>query len=79
MACEISAREANQKFSDLLGRAARGQSVVITRRGKPVAKLIRYGGAAENEGQAWSRLLSILETGLPLGGSRIDRDKLHER
>ena len=36
----VSAREANQHFSRLLRAAAEGEDVVITRRGKPVAKLV---------------------------------------
>jgi prevent-host-death family protein len=36
----ISAREANQQFSRLLETAANGETVTITRRGVPVAKLV---------------------------------------
>lgn len=35
----ISAREANQKFSALLKRVQAGETVVITKRGEPVATL----------------------------------------
>ena len=37
---EIGAFEAKNKLSELLDRAERGEEVVITRRGKPVAKLV---------------------------------------
>jgi prevent-host-death family protein len=81
MAYTVSAREANQQFSDILGRAAQGESVVITRRGQPVAELIKYGAGAtaEGNGAAWDRLVSVLEIGLNLGGGTFDRDDLHER
>lgn len=36
---EIGAFEAKNKHSELLDRVERGEEVVITRRGKPVAKL----------------------------------------
>jgi prevent-host-death family protein len=36
---EIGAFEAKNKLSELLDRAEAGEEVVITRRGKPVAKL----------------------------------------
>lgn len=36
---EIGAFEAKNKLSELLDRAERGEEIVITRRGKPVAKL----------------------------------------
>ena len=38
----VSAREANQSFSRILHEAEGGESVVITRRGKPVAVLAPY-------------------------------------
>ena len=37
----VGAFEAKTKFSALLERAERGEQIVITRRGKPVAKLVR--------------------------------------
>jgi prevent-host-death family protein len=36
----VTAREANQHFSKFLDAASRGEEVTITRRGKPVAKLV---------------------------------------
>ena len=81
MAYTVSAREANQRFSDILGRAAQGEPVVITRRGEPVAQLIKYGSGAtaEGNGAAWERLVLTLEAGFSLGGGTLDRDDLHER
>ncbi len=38
----VSAREANQQFARILGEAANGEEIVITRRGKPVAVLAPY-------------------------------------
>lgn len=37
---EIGAFEAKNKLSELLDRAERGEEVIITRRGRPVAKLV---------------------------------------
>ena len=37
---EIGAFEAKNKLSELLDRVERGERVVITRRGKPVAELV---------------------------------------
>ena len=44
----VSAREANQNFSKLLKRAADGEKVVITRRGKPVARLEPVAGPEQD-------------------------------
>ena len=41
---EIGAFEAKNKLSELLDRVEGGEEVVITRRGKPVAKLIPASG-----------------------------------
>jgi prevent-host-death family protein len=38
----VSAREANQSFSRVLGEAEAGEEIVITRHGKPVAVLRPY-------------------------------------
>ena len=38
----VTAREANQSFSRILGEAEAGEEIVITRHGKPVATLRSY-------------------------------------
>ena len=40
---EIGLFEAKNKLSELVGRAERGEEVVITRRGRAVAKLVPVG------------------------------------
>jgi prevent-host-death family protein len=80
MAKSISAREANQHFSDILGRAAGGEEIIITRRGQPVAQLAPYNGAGSSRRfPAWDRLVATLEAGLPLGGGAFERDGLYDR
>ena len=77
----VSAREANQHFSRLLGEVAAGEEVVITRRGRPVATLAPYRGrpmTAEREA-AIERLMIRLRRGAHLGGIRVTRDEMHER
>ena len=44
---EIGSFEAKNKFSELLTRAEAGEEVVITRRGKPVAKLVPISGTRD--------------------------------
>jgi antitoxin (DNA-binding transcriptional repressor) of toxin-antitoxin stability system len=38
---KITSKEARERFSELLDRVARGEEVVILRRGKPVVRLVR--------------------------------------
>jgi prevent-host-death family protein len=46
----VGAFEAKTKFSALLERAERGEQIVITRRGKPVAKLVRIEKRKDQDG-----------------------------
>jgi prevent-host-death family protein len=76
----ITAREANQSFSRVLRDAENGQSVVITRRGQPVAVLSPYRRADTGDReQAIERVVHLMREGLPLGGRRFTRDEMHER
>jgi prevent-host-death family protein len=78
----VSAREANQGFSKLLQEVADGEEVVITRRGRPVARLAPIEpAAADPERQAEiEHILARLREGADLG-PRLSwtRDELHER
>jgi prevent-host-death family protein len=77
----VSAREANQQFSRLLGEVAEGEEVVITRRGRPVATLAPYRGRpmTPERRAALERLMELVEKGFPMGGIRATRDEMHER
>jgi prevent-host-death family protein len=76
----VSAREANQAFSRILQDAEGGESVVITRRGKPVAVLGPYQiEHSEERERAIERAVELMRKGLPLGGRRFTRDEMHER
>ena len=76
----VSAREANQRFSRILQEAEAGGSVVITRRGRPVATIGPYqpDRSAERE-RAIERAIELMHKGLPIGGRRFTRDEMHER
>ncbi len=77
----VSARAANQGFSKLLAEAANGAEIVITRRGKPVAKLVPVGTAKSDEERqrAIERMMKLMRRGLDLGGRKFTRDEMHER
>ncbi|MCH7865821.1 MAG: type II toxin-antitoxin system prevent-host-death family antitoxin [Proteobacteria bacterium] len=77
----VSAREANQNFSKLLKRAADGEAVVITRRGKPVARLGPLSSPEQDaeRAAAHERLMKLLLKGVNLGGIRVNRDEIHDR
>jgi prevent-host-death family protein len=77
----VSAREANQRFSKLLQAVVEGEEVVITRRGKPVARLAPIETAVDAERQAEiERIVARLREGADLGEPvRWSRDELYER
>jgi prevent-host-death family protein len=76
----ITAREANQTFTRILKEAEAGQSLVITRRGKPVAVLSPYPPPRRHDREAAiERIVALMREGLALGDRRFSRDEMHER
>jgi prevent-host-death family protein len=78
----VSAREANQSFSKLLQAVVEGEEVVITRRGKPVARLAPIESpltSAERQAEI-DRLIEHWRAGVDLGEPvSWTRDELYER
>ena len=74
----VSAREANQQFARILGEAAGGEEIVITRRGKPVAVLAPYRRAPLTPQQeaAIEEAVQMMKRGLVHGGRRFTRDEM---
>ena len=77
----VTAREANQKFSKLLADVADGHEVVITRHGKPVARLVpvQDAAAAKKREVAIKKMIAHMKRGVNLGGLRFTRDELYDR
>jgi prevent-host-death family protein len=82
---EVALREANQRFAEYVRAVEAGASFVITRRGRPVARLVPIAAgerALTPEQQAARvRTLERMQQGIDLGepGQPLDRDALHER
>ena len=78
----IGIREANRHLSRYIAAVERGEEVIITRRGRPVARLVPVTNnrkLAPEQEAARERMLVHMRKGYPLGIGRIDRDSLHER
>jgi prevent-host-death family protein len=75
---EIGAFEAKNKFGSLLDRVERGEEVLITRRGKAVARLVPADGGFDRE-KARRAAANIIEAsrGVTLGGLKI-KDLINE-
>ena len=82
---EVALREANQQFARYVRAVEAGQSFVITRRGKPVARLVPVDPGERvltpEQQAARARALERMRRGIDLGECRepFDRDSLHER
>ncbi len=78
----VSLREANQHFSRSIDAVQEGNEIIITRRDKPVARLIPANekrALSSEQRTARKRALTRMRHGYRLGGLRIDRDEIYER
>lgn len=78
----VSLVTAHRKFSKLVREVERGRGFLITRHGRPVAKLVPYGAGKSADLErtaAHRRMMARLGEGASLGGLRIERTTLHDR
>jgi prevent-host-death family protein len=79
----VTAREANQGFSELLSQVEHGEEVIITKHGRPVAVLSPYQTPAmtPERSAAIEHAIRMTRRGLPWGRKlrRFTRDEMHER
>jgi len=78
----VSIRDANQHLSRYLERVEQGAEIIITRRGKPIARVLPMESRprlSDAQRAARERLRERMERGYALGGARVDRETLHER
>ena len=78
----VSLMAANRQFSRLVREVERGEGFLITRRGRPVARLVPHTAdrTADPEwAAAHRRMMARLKEGASLGGLRVGREELHDR
>ncbi len=78
----VSLREANQYLSQYIRAVEQGEDIIITRRGRPVAKLTAVESKrqlTDEQQAALERLGRRMQEGHALGGERFNRDIAHER
>lgn len=79
---QVPVREVNQHLSKYIELVESGEEVIITKRGKPVARLSaieKERTLSEAQQQAYARVRERMNAGYDLGGVSLDRDALHER
>jgi prevent-host-death family protein len=78
----ITLREANQSFARRIRDVEAGTEYVITRNGRPVARLLPVSGErvlSPEQEAARARTRERMKRGWPIGAGRLDRQPLHER
>jgi prevent-host-death family protein len=60
---EMTVREANQNFSQVVAAAERGETIVIAKNGTPVAKIMPQAADRASDPE-WRRAFAALETSL---------------
>ncbi|MCZ2441375.1 MAG: type II toxin-antitoxin system prevent-host-death family antitoxin [Burkholderiales bacterium] len=73
----VSAAEANRQFSAVLREVAAGNTVLVTSRGKPVAKIEPAAPTPGPQSRAKRRLLEHLRRVEPVGRRDWQRDELY--
>jgi len=78
----VSLREANQHLAHYIHAVEKGTEIILTRRGKPIAKMIpleENQSLTSQQEDARKRLYALMKKGLSLKGEMFTRDELHER
>ncbi len=80
---QVTARDANQRFSEILSAVETGEEVTITKRGRPVAVMSPYRAPAltPERQAAIERAIAIMDEPVALKGEfrGFSRDEMHER
>ncbi|MFZ5675928.1 MAG: type II toxin-antitoxin system Phd/YefM family antitoxin [Pseudomonadota bacterium] len=76
---EIGAFEAKNRLAALLDAVERGEEITITRRGRPVAKLVRHEGALDQAAAKTATAnIRAMRKGVTLGSEITIRDLIGE-
>jgi prevent-host-death family protein len=79
---EVALREANQQFARYVRAVEAGESFVITRRGKPIARLVPVEPGRRvltpEQQAARARALERMRQGWDLGSYKFNRDELYD-
>jgi prevent-host-death family protein len=74
---QISVREANQHLSRYIEAVEKGHEFVITKRGKPVAKLVRVFEERKLTPEQEAALKALFSLKIKTGGSMYTREEIY--
>jgi prevent-host-death family protein len=74
----VNVLEAKSRLSELIRAVQAGEEVVISNRGKPVARLVAEGGKAVNKARPGSveAILGYLDSRPPVPGPRLTPEEI---
>lgn len=78
----VPLREVNHHLAQYIHSVEKGNEVIITRRGKPIARMTALKKVTHlppQKERSRKKLLSLMEKGLSLKGETFNRAELHER
>lgn len=78
----VSLREANQHLSKYIEMAAQGSEIIVTKRGRPMARIAPIeasGQMSDAQKSALERTRARMRKGYSLGGEQFDREAAHAR
>ena len=78
----VSLREANQHLSKYIEMASLGAEIIVTKRGRPVARIAPIearGRMSDAQKIALERSRARMRQGYSLGGETFDREAAHAR
>jgi prevent-host-death family protein len=78
---QLSLREMNQHFADYIKQVENGDRIILTRHGKPVARIVPISepeGLTPAQIQAQARMLRVLKKGFSLKNEGFNREDLYE-
>ena len=78
MSKTITLRDANQGFSRCVRQVEAGEEFVITRNGKPVARLVPADGKRVLTSEQEAALARLCNTNWPLNIERFDRGEVYQ-
>jgi prevent-host-death family protein len=80
---QVTAREANQRFSEVLSAVETGEQVIITKHGRPVAVMSPYRlpALAPDRQAAIDHAIAVMDEPIDIKGEfrAFSRDEMHER
>lgn len=81
MPTTITLRDANQQFSRCIRAVEAGEEFIVTREGRPVAKITPVAGARHLTAEqvaAWARTKARMAEGWPIGAAKGLREDIYD-